>query len=117
MKKSNSNSKNDNSFNIEIGKRLKMVKNEHDFSQENMADILGISPAYYGKVERGLHCLSVEKLYILNEKLGVDLNYIITGKKSSQSKYLENFLEDCPPEFKSEMTEILVKITKLAIKK
>ncbi len=117
MDKKSNKCKNSNSFNAEIGKRLKKIKNENDFSQENMADILGVSHAYYGKVERGLHCLSVEKLCILNQELGVDLNYLITGKETAPNKHLDEFFETCPPEYKAEITAILSNIVKLVISK
>ena len=34
-----------------------------------MAEILEISTTYYGKVERGVHGLSLAKLVIINQKL------------------------------------------------
>ena len=54
-----------------MGKRLRNIRLLHDYTQEQMADLLEIGTAYYGKVERGNHGLSLEKLFLLNEKLDI----------------------------------------------
>lgn len=43
---------NPNMLYVEIGKRLRIARIELNYTQEQMAEILGISTAYYGKVER-----------------------------------------------------------------
>ena len=40
-----------------------------------MSDTLGISTAYYGKVEKGGYGFSLERLVITKEKLDMDINY------------------------------------------
>lgn len=50
-----------------MGKRLRNIRILHEYTQEQMADILEIGTAYYGKVERGYHGLSLEKLFLLNK--------------------------------------------------
>lgn len=68
---------------IEIGKRLRLARINKNYTQEQMSEILGISTTYYGKIERGIHSLSLAKLIILNEKLDIDINYLLTGHQES----------------------------------
>lgn len=70
---------------VDIGKRLRMLRFELDYTQEQMAETLGLSLAYYGKVERGVYGLSLEKLVIVHSKFDVDINYLLTGNKRNES--------------------------------
>lgn len=54
--------KNQKPLYIEMGKRLRILRIELNYTQEQMAEILEMSSAYYGKVERGVHGLSLDKL-------------------------------------------------------
>lgn len=90
----------------EMGKRLRKFRREKDYTQEEMAEILEISSAYYGKVERGVNSLSVKKLQLLNRELGIDINYLITGKESSIFLF-ENFLINCPSEKRFDFEQMI----------
>lgn len=59
----------------EIGRRLHITCIELNETQEQMSDTLGISTAYYGKVEKGGYGFSLERLVITKEKLDMDINY------------------------------------------
>lgn len=67
-------------LNREIGRRLKQKRFEHEYTQEEMAVILNISTAFYGKIERGENGLTPEKQKVLIEQLGMDMNYLLTGE-------------------------------------
>ena len=69
---------------VDIGKRLRIFRIQSNYTQEQMAEIVGMSTAYYGKVERGVHGLSLAKLVIVNEKLDIDINYLLTGVEKKQ---------------------------------
>ena len=58
---------------INIGKRLLIKRRELRFTQEQMAEVLGVSTGFYGMIERGEKAPSLEKLIIIYEKLGTDL--------------------------------------------
>ena len=60
-----------------IGKRLKQIRLNKGYTQEEFSEIIEISPAYYGKIERGCHGLSLEKLIMLHEKLDIDLSQLL----------------------------------------
>lgn len=47
--------------NIEMGKRLRLIRLQKDLTQEAFAEILELSTPYYGKIERGENGLSLQK--------------------------------------------------------
>lgn len=102
-----------NQLYIEMGKRLRMFRNQLDYTQEQMADILGMSVAYYGKVERGVHGLSLAKLVIVNDKLDIDINYLLTGVEKSNLS-LDNVLNECPREKRYDMEQLIKYAVSLA---
>ena len=80
---------------IDMGKRLRILRIELNYTQEQMAEILEMSSAYYGKIERGIHGLSLDKLVIVNKKLDIDINYLLTGVKRGDFS-LDKVLMECP---------------------
>ena len=62
-----------------IGSRLLERRKELHFTQEKMAELLGVSTGFYGMIERGEKAPSLEKLVVIYEKLGTDITYLLTG--------------------------------------
>ncbi len=46
-----------------FGKAIKMKRFEHEMSQQDLADLLGVTPTYLSKVEKDRVCPSGELLY------------------------------------------------------
>lgn len=91
---------------VDMGKRLRIFRIQSNYTQEQMAEILGMSTAYYGKVERGVHGLSLAKLVIVNEKLDIDINYLLMGvEKNSFS--VDKILNECPREKRYDMEQLI----------
>lgn len=89
-----------------IGKRLKQIRLNKGYTQEEFSEIIEISPAYYGKIERGCHGLFLEKLIMLHEKLDVDLTYVLTGNINS-TLIFDKILEECPPDKRYDLSQLL----------
>lgn len=100
---------------VEIGKRLRIMRVGLNYTQEQMAEILEVSTAYYGKVERGIHGLSIEKLVLINKKLDVDINYLLTGERRGEI-ILEKIMADFPREKKYDMEQLIKYALNLAKK-
>lgn len=81
----------------EIGLRLRDIRKENGYTQEEFSEIMGVSLNFYGKIERGESSLSIEKMVLLHDKFNVDLNYLLTGVKNSVLDY-NSVLADCPQE-------------------
>lgn len=91
---------------VEMGRRLRISRIELNYTQEQMAEILEMSSAYYGKVERGLHGLSLEKLVLVNEKLDIDINYLLTGIRRGEIS-LDKVMEECPKNKRYDMEQLI----------
>ena len=69
----------------EMGKRIKCRRKEFKITQEEMAEILGISVKHFSEVERGLAGLSVENLVRVSSVLELSLDYLIKGEATDCS--------------------------------
>ena len=65
--------------------KIKEIRLELGYTQEQFAEIFDLSLSGYKKIESGEVKLTIDKLYILNEKLGVSADYILFDTKSELS--------------------------------
>lgn len=103
-------------FYVDMGKRLRIVRIKANYTQEQFAEILGMSTAYYGKIECGEHGLSLKKLVHVYEKLNIDINYLLTGAKSS-SFTVDAIIKECPVDKRYDLEQLLKYALNLAKKK
>mgnify|MGYP003301747508 CR=1 FL=1 len=86
-------------INVEIGARLREIRDNLHKSQADMAEALEITDDHYRKIEAGQVGLTLEKIKILFEKLHIDSTYLITGTKQEDFD-LEKYLANCTKEQK-----------------
>lgn len=89
-----------------IGRRLKQIRHERDLTQEQAAEALSISLAFYGRIERGQNGLTLERVIQLYEKLDIDPTYLLTGEKRQEIK-LDIALNQCPREKRFDMEQLV----------
>mgnify|MGYP003299756942 CR=1 FL=1 len=65
-------------INVAFGNVLRKYREGRGFTQEEFAEICEISRAYYGRVERGEHSLTVEKCYQIAQALNVRMVDLFT---------------------------------------
>lgn len=63
-----------------LGENLKQVRLKHNLSQENIANILGVSQACIAKYEKGQISISVAKLYIFSKEFNVSISSLCNKK-------------------------------------
>lgn len=68
-----------NSLYIDIGSRIAQLRHENRLTQAQLAEKLDISIKHMSECERGITCLSLEKLVLLCEILSTDMDYLIRG--------------------------------------
>lgn len=78
----------------EIGKRIKMIRENMNMTKESFAKLLGISGQYLGIVERGNSYLSIEKLKILCDLTNLSSDYILFGKDNFIKNDTKNLLSE-----------------------
>ena len=57
--------------------RLRNLREDHDKTQKEIADILKIERSYYGKYERGNHPMPIEHLVTLCKYYDISADYIL----------------------------------------
>ncbi len=60
-----------------VAERIRQLRFERKFSQENMADELGLSISAYSNIERGVSEISISRLMEIAQILGVSASDII----------------------------------------
>ena len=56
---------------------MKEIRLKNNLSQENIADIIGVSQAAINKYEKGLICISTNNLYKFCKEFNVSMNDIL----------------------------------------
>lgn len=97
---------------VQIGKRLYTKRKEMQLTQEAMAELLEISTTFYGEIERGRKAISIEKILLVYERIGLDPDYLLTGKGMSGRITMEIF-KNCPKEKKPVLEQILQNLAEL----
>ena len=73
----------------QIGRRISLLRKEHHITQALLAEKLNISVKPCSEVERGLSCLSLEKLIDLCSILSTDLDFLVRGVKKDSIAEIE----------------------------
>lgn len=68
-----------------VGRRLQRMRMSAGKGCHEMARALGISEGHYRKIERGMYGLDARKMLILQRKMGIDPQYLLTGKNSVEA--------------------------------
>lgn len=89
----------------DIGNRLLIKRRELHYTQEQMAELLGVSTGFYGMIERGEKAPSIEKLVMIYEVLGTDITYLLTG--NDKDMQAANFMEQCPQEKRYDFEQLI----------
>jgi transcriptional regulator with XRE-family HTH domain len=64
---------------IDIGSRIKELRQRNKITIERLCEIIGVSPSFIGLIERGDSGISVDNLYKLSQVFDVSVDYLLTG--------------------------------------
>ena len=62
---------------VQLGKLVRIRRKGLGLTQEELAEVLGVSTSFVGHIERGTRKLSVETLHGLCRALGVSADFLI----------------------------------------
>lgn len=100
--------------NVAIGQRMREERCKLGLSQEELAEIIGLSNYYIGQLERGERQMSLPTLVKISKCLHISLDYLVLGNNlydagsvkessdiysssSNKDNELENLLKKCSP--------------------
>ncbi len=66
---------------IQVGKRIRALREAKGFSQEALAEKSGLHRTYIGGVERGLRNASLKSISRMAKALGVGVGQLFIGEK------------------------------------
>ena len=80
-----------NSLRAQFGQRIRQIRDEMEKSQEEFAEMVGMSVDFLSLIERGRNAPSFKKLELMMKGLGVSAAYLFTfenppSKKSRKSR-------------------------------
>ena len=85
----------------DLGNRIRQVRNEQELTQEQLAELCGLSAAHIGHIERGTRALSSETLFKISIVLNVSVDYLFFDSVPNDEKqftYISSILKDKPKE-------------------
>lgn len=72
-----------------VGGRIKTERLSRKISQETLALESDIHPSYFGCIERGEKCPTIETLYKISNALGIDLGDLLHSPNSDEPERLK----------------------------
>lgn len=85
--------------NIEMGSRLKRMRENLGCSQGDFAATLKITEEHYRRLELGINRIVTDKLKILLDVYGISADYILSGKENTEyPDQIESYLTICTDE-------------------
>ena len=85
-------------LNVEIGKRIRMLRELKKKTREQIAEIAEISPQFLFEIETGRKSMKAQTIINLAKALEVTTDYILTGSNNAPTLKILKNLEDLPPE-------------------
>jgi len=64
----------------EIGKRIRKLRDEKNFTSEQFAELINRSTTFVWEFETGKKGLSAESMYFISQALDVSLDFLVTGE-------------------------------------
>ena len=62
-----------------MGKRIKKVRKKHDMTQEQLAELLGISSDQISNIELGKSACKTDHIFLLTQIFDISADYLFSG--------------------------------------
>ena len=72
----------------DLGVRIRNLRKEANYTQEELAELADMSPVYLGEVERGQKSIGVDKFINIIKALGVSADYVLCNELLSGKPYI-----------------------------
>ena len=97
---------------VKIDERLRKQRRIMGLTQEQAAELLGVSTTYYGEIERGNRKLTIPRILTVYEKMNLEPTYLLTGEILTD-KFYDEIFDGCPREKEQALEEVLRSISRL----
>ena len=98
--------------------RIRHLRRQRDMSQEELALRAGINTVYFGQIERGQKCPTVDTLYKIASGLGVSLSDLLrfdaaVSDSENTSAHVERLMKRIPPGKLAQVIRVLEDVADL----
>lgn len=97
-----------------MGQKIKMARKEKGFTQEHLAELVGISNRTLNLMEKGKSGMTIETLIKFCNSLDVSPNYMLSFSHKSNNNRIKDTLEHFTPNQKLIVEEFLSTFKKLS---
>lgn len=73
--------------------RLRDIREDHDYRQEELAQVLKVSQAQYSRYELGVNIIPIEKLVLLARFYNTSVDFLV-GLTDERTPYPRSFLKE-----------------------
>ena len=77
-----------------IGKRIKLARAKADFTQEQLAEKLSLSPRYISQLERGIAFGSATTIINVCKTLNINSDFLFSDLINNKTPILDNLTDD-----------------------
>ena len=77
----------------QVGSYIKQARRMKGITQEQLAEMLGVSIGYVSQVERGVTKISLDLLASVASHLGQDITYFLDGVSMAHKNYLDSSIQ------------------------
>lgn len=91
-----------------LGKRIGALRRKKNLKQDDLAQLLGVSPQAVSKWENDQTCPDISLLPKLAEILGVSVDVLLSGEKAQPAPVVQLVPEESRKDFKDLMLRIVV---------
>ena len=79
-----------------MGERIRKRRLELELSQQELAELIGVSTNFVGQIERANRSISIETFYNISDKLKISADYLLFGFDITKMdfKQLVNLYDD-----------------------
>lgn len=99
-----------------LGERLREERLKQNYTQEALAEAVGLTPAFIGHIERGERSISVETLIKFSKVLEVSTDYLLRDVLLTTEEVIVEEFKACLWDKKEEQQRALLDIVRTASK-
>ncbi|MDL2248935.1 helix-turn-helix domain-containing protein [Tyzzerella sp. OttesenSCG-928-J15] len=97
----------DNNFLGDMGQRIKILREKNNFTQEQLAELTGLSSRSISSFETGQQEMGILNAHKVSATLNTTLSYLLYGEYDFNAENILNMLRDCPPDKISKIEAIV----------
>ncbi len=103
-------------INIQIGTNIQAARERAGYTQEELSELLGMTPNHLSAIERGVSGISLDALQKLCLLLGISADYVLFGEPAAddEAQMLARQIAELEPSRRTRVKHILSAVLELS---